>query len=125
MPGNSKTAVDIVNSIPAICTVDNGCISDIIGCTSDIGGRMTDAYYKLAAWDERLATFRDGKAGYATEAGARAAATKPGRYRVSTVTPAGRTDGEPFEVAGTVAGAAKPKRQAGGLRDRPGPWLRT
>jgi hypothetical protein len=82
-------------------------------------------YYKLAEWDERSMVFRDGKRGFDTEAAARAAAKKPGRYRVSTVTAAGRADGVPFDVTGPAGVAGKPRRQVGGLRDRPGPWTRT
>ena len=56
-------------------------------------------YYKLATFDPRSFTFRDGKTGYATEAEARAAAKQPGRYRVSVVPPDGRRqDLEPFTV---------------------------
>lgn len=57
------------------------------------------AYYKLAVWDPRSFTFRDGKVAYAREADARAAARKPGKYRVSVVPPDGRRqDLEPFTV---------------------------
>jgi hypothetical protein len=83
-----------------------------------------DTYYKLAVWDGRSLCWRDGKRGYATEAAARAAATKPNRYRVSQVTPAGDVDGEPFDVSGTTE--PKPARPAKrGLSDRPlgGQWL--
>lgn len=56
-------------------------------------------YYKLAAWDAALVLWRDGKKQFDTEAEARAAAVKPGRYRVSKVTDGrGREDMEPFEV---------------------------
>ena len=82
-------------------------------------------YFKLATWDARAMTFRDGKRGYDTEAAARAAATAPGRYRISTVTDAGRTDGEPFEVAGKPKAAKRPGFQAGGLTKRPTPRTRS
>lgn len=87
---------------------------------------MTETYYKLAVWDERLQTFRDGKRAYASGKEAFADAKTTGRYRVSQVDGDGRrTDLEPFDVAGPAAQQGKPKRQAGGLRDRPGPWTRT
>lgn len=56
-------------------------------------------YYKLATWDARSMTFRDGKVAHATKADACAAAAKPGRYRVSEVTLSGRIDFAPFDVA--------------------------
>jgi hypothetical protein len=55
-------------------------------------------YYKLATFDTRSVTFRDGKQAHASEAAAKAAATKPGRYRISEITDNGRRDLEPFEV---------------------------
>lgn len=85
----------------------------------------TQPYYKLAEWDARSFCFRDGKRAFPTVAEAMAAAKKPGRYRVSTVTLTGRTDGEPFEVAGQAAAPAGRPHTAGGLRTRPGPWTRT
>jgi hypothetical protein len=56
-------------------------------------------YYKLARWDSRFQSYRDGKGGYGTEEEARNAARACGTYRISRVTPEGtRTDGEPFVV---------------------------
>jgi len=55
-------------------------------------------YYKLANWDARSLTFRDGKVAYATSADATRAAKKPGRYRLSIVTEAGRSDLEFFDL---------------------------
>ena len=55
-------------------------------------------YYKLAVWDDRSMTFRDGKVAFATEDCATSAATAPGRYRLSVVTESGRRDLAPFEV---------------------------
>jgi hypothetical protein len=56
-------------------------------------------YFKLAAWDALRHTWADGKKQFDTEAEARAAAVRPGRYRISKVTEGrGRTDLEPFEV---------------------------
>jgi hypothetical protein len=49
-------------------------------------------YYKLATWNARNQCWNDGKAAYPTDAEARAAAVKPGRYRVSEVTEHGRRD---------------------------------
>lgn len=57
---------------------------------------LTYPYFKLAKWDERSLTFRDGKMQYPTEAAAVAAARKPGRYRVSRVDRTGRTDLDEF-----------------------------
>lgn len=55
-------------------------------------------YYKLATWDARSFTWRDGKAAFPILAEALGAARRPGRYRISEVTAIGRTDREPFEV---------------------------
>jgi len=55
-------------------------------------------YYKLATWDARSLTFRDGKVAYATPADATKAAKKPGRYRLSIVTENGRSDLESFDL---------------------------
>lgn len=55
-------------------------------------------YFKLATFDARLMAWRDGKTQYDSEPAAVAAARKPGRYRVSAVTPSGRRDLEPFQV---------------------------
>lgn len=54
-------------------------------------------YWKLATWEPRSFTFKDGKRAYPTEAEARNAASKPGRYRLSRVEETGRTDLEPFD----------------------------
>lgn len=55
-------------------------------------------YFKLATWDARSLTFRDGKHARLTEGDARQDARQPGTYRVSVVTAAGRTDLEPFII---------------------------
>jgi hypothetical protein len=55
-------------------------------------------YFKLAIWDARSFTFRDGKVAFATEQEARDAACKPGKYRISVVSADGRRDLEPFTV---------------------------
>jgi len=62
--------------------------------------RQCDAYpyFKLAAWDARSFTFRDGKQAHPSESAAKQEARKPGKYRVSVVTAAGRTDLEPFAI---------------------------
>ncbi len=64
--------------------------------------RAADAYpyFKLAVWDARSFTFRDGRLAYASEAYARAEACRhgKGRYRVSVVTEIGRQDLDPFNV---------------------------
>lgn len=59
----------------------------------------TFPYYKLATFDAISFCFRDGKVAYATEAEAKAAAKKPGKYRVSVVHENGRCDMPAFEVA--------------------------
>lgn len=61
-------------------------------------GNGTFTYYKLATWDARSFTYRDGKVAYDTLQDATNAARKPGTYRVSVVTPDGRTDMQPFTV---------------------------
>jgi hypothetical protein len=53
-------------------------------------------YFKLATFDERSFTFRDGKVAYQTDHEAIEAAKKPGKYRLSIVTENGRSDFEPF-----------------------------
>lgn len=55
-------------------------------------------YYKLAMWDTRSVTFRDGKTAFSSRASARQAITSPGRYRISEVDEAGRHDDPPFDV---------------------------
>lgn len=64
---------------------------------------MKETYYKLAVWDERSFCFRDGKKGYPTQGEAVADAKAPGRYRISRVDAVGRTDLEPFDIAGKAA----------------------
>jgi hypothetical protein len=61
-------------------------------------------YYKLATFDAISFCFRDGKVAYATEAEAKAAAKKPGSYRVSVVHENGRSDMHAFDV-GNLASA--------------------
>lgn len=60
--------------------------------------RTNDAfpYYKLATFDERSFTYRDGKVAYASEDDAKNAAKGSGKFRVSIVTEKGRKDCEPF-----------------------------
>jgi hypothetical protein len=53
-------------------------------------------YFKLAAWDARSFTWKDGKVQFATEGEAEASARKPGRYRASRVEESGRIDLDPF-----------------------------
>jgi hypothetical protein len=55
-------------------------------------------YFKLSAWDALSFTWKAGKVIYPTEDLARAAAIRPGRYRLSRTDESGRTDSEPFEV---------------------------
>jgi hypothetical protein len=57
-------------------------------------------FYKLAEWDERVLTYRDGKIQFDDRAAAFAAAMKsgPGRYRISRVDADGRHDFEPFDL---------------------------
>jgi hypothetical protein len=68
------------------------------------------SYFKLAVFDPRLFTFRDGKETFRTGAEAEAAANVNGTYRVSGVRPdgGGRWDFEPFEVTDR----AEPANQA-------------
>lgn len=82
---------------------------------------MAGIYFKLARWDDRLATFREVKVGFTSERDARAAAKTPGRYRISTATSDGWADVATFDVGGPAAEADKPKR-ASGLRSKPGAW---
>ena len=60
--------------------------------------RRSYPYYKLASWNEQSFTWVDGKTAFDSDSDAVAAAVRPGRYRVSTVHEAGRTDGAPFSV---------------------------
>ena len=62
------------------------------------GNESHEVYFKLAIWVERFNCFRDGKRAFGSEAEAKSAAVAPGRYRVSTVTRDGRSDGPPFVV---------------------------
>jgi hypothetical protein len=55
-------------------------------------------YFKLAVWDARNCTWRDGKKAFPTEAEARKAAGKPGKYRVSRVDESGYADVATFSV---------------------------
>jgi hypothetical protein len=55
-------------------------------------------YFKLATWDDRNMTWRDGKTVQETEPDARREARKPGRYRISRIDESGRFDLEPFAV---------------------------
>jgi hypothetical protein len=55
-------------------------------------------YFKLATWDPRSFTWRDGHTPYPSEGQARSGARKPGRYRISRIDESGRADLDPFEV---------------------------
>lgn len=55
-------------------------------------------YFKLATFDDRSFTFRDGKKRFQTESDATKSATKPGKHRVSRVDDSGRHDLDPFVV---------------------------
>lgn len=55
-------------------------------------------YFKLATWDARNATWKDGKSVQETEPACKATARKPGRYRISRIDESGRTDLAPFAV---------------------------
>ncbi len=55
-------------------------------------------YYKLAFWDAIRFAWNDDSLAHPTEQIARAAAKKPGKYRISEVTDSGRRDLEPFEI---------------------------
>jgi hypothetical protein len=71
---------------------------------------LSNIYFKLAKWNDLLNCWRDGKRRYASEVEARAGAMDAGRYRISSVTAEGRTDFEPFNVAGNYStGANVPK----------------
>jgi hypothetical protein len=61
-------------------------------------------YYKLATWDTRSMTFRDGRQAFVTKFDAVQSCPGPGRYRVSVVTADGRRDLEPFDVGEMVGG---------------------
>lgn len=54
-------------------------------------------YYKLARYVPAIGCYKDGRS-YPTWEAARAAAKKPGRYRISAVAGGVRTDGAPFTV---------------------------
>ena len=73
-------------------------------------------YFKLAVYDARLCTFKDGKRAYATEAAAIADTLYDGQYRVSRVSEAGRIDLPPFTVTGKGAAPAARKGYAAGTR---------
>ena len=55
-------------------------------------------YFKLASWDARNLSWKDGKGAAPSIDAAKAGARKPGRYRVSEIDEAGRRDLEPFVV---------------------------
>lgn len=55
-------------------------------------------YYRLAVWDGRYHKWRERRADYPSAEFARQVAVKPGKYRISEVTEAGRRDLEPFDV---------------------------
>ncbi len=56
-------------------------------------------YFKLAVWDERRFTWKVIEKTYPSEDAARAAAVRPGRYRLCKTSPEGRSESEPFTVA--------------------------
>lgn len=55
-------------------------------------------YFKLATWDDRNGVWRPGRSVQETEAGCRATARKPGRYRISRAEGSGWVELEPFTV---------------------------
>lgn len=55
-------------------------------------------FFKVATWDTRLCLWRPGKVLYETEAAARKATKKPGRYRVTRFDDGSNCDLEPFSV---------------------------
>jgi hypothetical protein len=55
-------------------------------------------YFKLATFDPRVMTWRDGKVQFDSESEARKAARRSGQYRVSRVADGHRMDLEPFTV---------------------------
>lgn len=57
-------------------------------------------YFKLATWDERRMTWKDGKTVRGTETDARKGARRPGRYRISRIDASGRIDLVPFVIEG-------------------------
>jgi hypothetical protein len=75
--------------------------------------------YKLAQWEERSFTFKDGKRSFPTVEAAKASVTAAGKYRISEITRDGRKDFEPFEVtAAQVTKQPKPKKQYSPLASR-------
>jgi hypothetical protein len=61
-------------------------------------------YFKVATWDPRSLTFRDGKNAHATKEEALRSVSGPGKYRLSIVTADGRTDLPSFDVGEMVGG---------------------
>lgn len=57
-----------------------------------------EAVFNLDAWNPRIGCWTKTRRQYASEEAARAAARKPGRYRVSRNDDAGRVELEPFSV---------------------------
>lgn len=55
-------------------------------------------YFKLAVWNDRLCTWRDGSKQFESPEAAAKTAKVRGRYRVSRVTSEGRIDLEPFAI---------------------------
>jgi hypothetical protein len=55
-------------------------------------------FFTLAAWDERNCAWKAGKTAYEDEAAARAAARKPGRYRITRFDGRSNAALEPFAV---------------------------
>lgn len=76
------------------------------------------AYFKLAVYDPRLMTFRDGKETFRSGDAAVASVTVNGTYRVSGVRPdgLGRWDFEPFEVTDRAEPTAANRARPAGTR---------
>lgn len=56
-------------------------------------------YFKLSIWDARSFVWKVISKTHATEQDAIREASKPGRYRISRVDEAGKTELEPFTIA--------------------------
>jgi hypothetical protein len=61
----------------------------------------TDTYprFKLATWDARNQTWKDGKSVQMTEESCRLTARKPGRYRMSRIDETGYSDLDFFTIS--------------------------
>jgi hypothetical protein len=61
--------------------------------------RTKTGYFKLATFCPISMTWKDGRTAFETKDAATTAARKPGKYRISRVHSAGRTDLDPFVVS--------------------------